>query len=167
MVLVAFGTPVLLGRTWLALPHGDFSSAPTGRALANPSYLAGVDEFSFPQFDWPARAVAREAYAAHELPGWNPYAGIGVPLIGQYQAQVVFPFGMLEQFVGLIGWQLLVLLRVLLSGLGTYLFVAAVTTSAAARLVGAMFYSFSAYFLWFASIPAFTTGAMLLPWLFW
>jgi hypothetical protein len=164
VILLLFGSPLLLGLSWLPMPPASFHVS--DGHVRSPNYPVGVDNFTFPQFDWPARVVAKEAHDAGELPGWNPYAGLGIPLVGQYETQLLFPLEVFERFVGVGGWQIAVLLRVLLAALGAYLFLGKVGIRPSARLGGALFYGLSAYFIWFLTIPAFASGAMLVPWLF-
>ena len=149
------------------MPHNPFSPIQEDYSGRTPAYPVGVDDFSFPHFDWPARIVAKEAHLAGELPLWNPHAGLGVPLVGQYEPQILFPLEILERFLGLEGWQFMVLLRAVLAGTGAYLLLTSVAAAPASRLAGALFYALSACFVWFVSIPAFVSGAMLVPWLFW
>jgi hypothetical protein len=164
-IALTFGVPVLLGLSWLPVPHGpnrDFFAAYVG-AL---KFLYAYDEFSFPHFDWPSRFVERESLAGGEFPFWNPYSSLGTPLISQYQNQLLFPLEWLEIWLGPFGLNVILLLKIGFAGWGTYLFVSRIIPPGAARVTAALMYALSPFFLWLHSVPAFVNGAALTPWLF-
>src|SRR5207244_13328856 len=68
IILAVFGAPIVLGLSWFPMPHNPFSPIQEDYSGRTPAYPVGVDDFSFPHFDWPARIVAKEAHLAGELP---------------------------------------------------------------------------------------------------
>jgi len=154
-----FGLPVLLGLSWLPSPAGSGSSVP--------QYPAALDVFSFVHVDWPWRVLEANQLRQGHLPTWNSYSSLGLPFAAQYQNQIFFPVEWIEIFGGQIVWNLLLIGKMVIAGLGTYLVLRRMIRNDLPALLGAALYMFSAYFLWLYPIAAFVNSAALLPWLFW
>lgn len=166
LLLAIFTVPILIGHSWSPLPVGIFGE--TYQSVEHgPAFVVGVDNYSFPNFDWPNREVARRSVAAHEFPLWNPYSSLGYPLAGQTQTQVFFPLEILERHLGSVGWSYVFCFKVIAAFFGAFLLLDNFVKHRVAKLFGALFYSTSAYFIWFSSIPAFINGAMMVPFVFW
>lgn len=166
VLLAVFGTPVALGLSWLSLPYGPYSPLLERFLTGWPAYPVGVDNFSFPHFEWPSREFARQAEHLGSGPYWNPHVGLGIPMLGQYETQMLFPLEILERKLGLQAWNWILVLKIAFAATGAYVFVAQFTQKHMARIAGALCYGMSAYFVWFISIPAFVNGAMMVPWMF-
>jgi hypothetical protein len=161
LAISTFGLPLLLGLSWWPYPHTPFASG--GRM---PVWMTAMDNFSFSHLDWPARVIEAAQLRRGELPLWNAYSSLGVPLAAQYQNQVFFPLEWVEMFGGPRLWTLFLMGKMVVAGIGSYLVLQRLVRDDLAALVGAIEYEFSAYFLWLYTVPAFVNGAFLLPWLF-
>jgi Bacterial membrane protein YfhO len=161
LVISTHGLPLALGLTWWPVP-----SIIGGDPARGPRYPAAVDEYSFPHVDWPWRVVEADQVRQGRLPLWNPYSSLGLPFPAEYQNQVFFPLEWVEMFGGPTLWGLLLLVKMTLAGIGTYLLLRRLVDSDLAALAGAVLYTFSGYFLWLYTVTAFVNGAMLVPWLF-
>lgn len=166
VLLAVFGTPVALGLSWFPLPYGPYSPLLERFLTGWPAFPAGVDSFSFAHFEWPAREFARQAEQLGGSAYWNPHVGLGIPMLGQYETQMLFPLEIVERKLGLQAWNWILVLKIALAATGAYVFVAQFTRTHAARVAGALCYGMSAYFVWFINIPAFVNGAMMVPWMF-
>jgi len=160
LVIATFGLPVILGRSWFPLPSTPFT--PTD----GPRHIPAFDNFSFSHVEWPWRVVEVEQLRHGTLPMWNPLSSLGLPLPAQYQNQLFLPLEWLEMFGGHLTWNLLLLLKIVLAGLGAYVFVRAGVSNNMAATAAAFCYGFSAYFLWFHAVTGFVNAAVLVPWVF-
>ena len=163
VILIVFGAPVAAGYSWFPLPflpHWDV-------APAQPAYLLGYDNFTFPHVDWPWRLVAAHEIANNGLPLWNPYASLGIPFAAQYENQLFFPLEWLELWLGLAAWNAVLVVKIIIAAVGAWLLLRRVLSDPQASAVGAAFYAFSPYFIWFQSVTSFVTGAMMTPWVCW
>lgn len=83
-----------------------------------------------------------------QVPWWNPYSGIGLPLAAEMQSGSFFlPFTLLLHFPGAV-----VLLRLclqLLSGVLTYLLLERLGVASTAAFAGALLYAWNGTFAWF------------------
>lgn len=107
-------------------------------------------------------------YAAQELlsgriPWWNPYEGVGVPLIAEMQSAALFP---LTAILLLPKGQLLFHISLqILSGLFTYGFLRSLKLTKTSSLFGASIFEFNAVFAWLAN--AVVNPIPFLPLLLW
>jgi len=162
VTFLVYGIPVFVGSSWLPTPNFP----PRADGTRQPAFNAGYDTFSFRYFDLPYREMARQDIADGELPLWNPNSWLGVPMTAQYQNQPFSPLEWLDWLGGNRWWNITLLLRIALAGLGTFLLVRRLSASDAAGYTGAFAYMGSAYFAGFQSVAAFLNGAAVLPWLF-
>lgn len=102
------------------------------------------------------------------LPLWNPYQGLGVPLLAQYSTRVCFPYQILQNVCPVAWTDLFLLGRAWLAGLGTYLFLRRLPGMGdAPALLGGTAYMLSGAFVWFFHLEQMTNVAFVLPWLMW
>jgi len=111
--------------------------------------------------------VARSIVLSGDLPLWNPFASLGLPLAAQYQPQLFFPFEWLEIALGRTSWDVLLIVKISLGGLGAYLLAANIVDDRIARTYAGVAYAFSPFLIWLHTVPAFVNGAVLVPWVFW
>jgi len=99
----------------------------------SPSYL----NYPYDQFD-------AEAFRQHQFPVWNPYNAAGVPLLAQAQSN---PFNPLKLVYYLFphsrGYDLFLLARLLVAGLGTFAFARILGLRFLSALVAALAFSYS------------------------
>jgi membrane protein YfhO len=162
MTFVVYGIPIVLGSSWLPAP--DFPHRVD--QSRQPAFRVGYDNFSFAHFDLPYREIARHSAAEGEIPLWNANSWLGVPIAAQYQDQVFSPLEWIDWLGGNRWWNVTLLLRIALAGLGTFLLVRRLTSDETVASVAATLYVLSSYFSGFQSIAAFVNAAALLPWLF-
>lgn len=139
----------------------NLQGAPPG-----PINVVGYDNFSYPYVDWPWRLLESKSINSGQLPLWNEYASLGLPFPGQFQNQLFFPLEWIEIYLGILGRNIFLVVKIFFAGLGAYFLSLYVVKNKIAALAGGVSYSFSAYFIGFQSIAAFVNGAMLVPWLF-
>ena len=113
LVMFTHGMPLLAGFTWWPLPLYQFFS-PSRR----PSFLAAADAMTFAHVDWPWRVLAQQWLAAGYLPLWNPFSSLGIPFMGQIQNQLMFPEEWIELLGGPALWNLLLIGKLILAGMG-------------------------------------------------
>ncbi len=159
---LTYGLPVIVGSSWFPTPIFP----PRTDGSRQPAYKTGYDTFSFRYFDLPYREMAQKGLAVGELPLWNPNSWLGVPMPAQYQNQVFSPLEWVDWLGGNRWWNLTLILRISLGGLGTFLFVRRFLNDDVAGLAAGIIYQFSGYLAGFQSVTAFLNGAATLPWLF-
>ena len=162
------------------------AAAQLGPALTGSKVLAAEDQILFlPPFDSvkpaglqrpsapnlgdgallynPHLLVARDAVREGRLPGWNPWIGAGRP-IGAEQGAPFHPLNwpaFVLPFWNSLGW--IALLKLLVAGLGTYLFARALGLRRTPSLFGAVAFSASVPLLVF--VFHWTAIYALLPWM--
>ena len=99
---------------------------------------------------------------AGQLPLWNPYEGLGAPLLGEMQAAALFPPTLLlllphGQLIEQASLQIV-------AGFGTYLFLRRLGLGVTAAVAGGIFFAFNGVFAWLRN--AIFNPVALLPWLF-
>ncbi|MSU47376.1 MAG: hypothetical protein EXS42_09725 [Lacunisphaera sp.] len=157
-----YGIPVIVGSTWLPTPGFP---ARTDQSR-HPKYQVGYDSFSFPQFELPYRELARQSLAQGELPLWNPYSALGLPIAAQYENQVFSPLEWLDLALNDNRvWNLTLLLRIAFAGWGAFLFLRRPTGDDLTALSAGLIYMVTSFFVGFQSMAGFLNGAVLLPWL--
>jgi hypothetical protein len=96
-----------------------------------------------------------------EVPWWNPYSGVGLPLAAEYQPAAFFPLTLLLLLPKGMLWQHL-LLQVL-SGLGTYALLRQMGLTRLAATTGGALFAFNGTLAWFSHAPA--QPVAFLPWM--
>ncbi len=107
------------------------------------------------------------------LPLWNPYNGMGVPFIANYQSAVFYPinwllliFYMIGHIEGLaIGVTLLIPLHLFISGLGIMRILGQFEKSKFAQLMGGIVFAFSGYILTRLTFISMVWAYAWLPWI--
>lgn len=175
VVTVAFA--LVLCVAFFPLVFQDRTFAPNGR-LAQQSGREGADYPYRPPdesaildggaFIWlfePMGRVRHEVYADGDAPLWNPYTGLGVPLLGDLQTAPFGPFYAPLFFKPTQkGWNLTVLVRLLVGGVGAFALLRALGARPPAALLAAFGYLLvPAYILWMHSVSL--SLESLAPWL--
>lgn len=97
------------------------------------------------------------------LPAWNPREGLGMPLTGNLNTEVFNPLKLfLNIFPGPFSQDLFFLLRLLVMGAFTYLFLREMKLSLAASLLGSSSFMLSGYSVWWINLHPLST-VMYLP----
>jgi len=139
---VVFGGRTLQTSSWCP---GTTPSGPYG-AGAPPSALPVIDPGASSWQNEPWSAKIREEFKAGRWPLWNPESGVGTPLLANAQSA---PFSPLRAIPHLFGspaaWDAYYLLRLLLAGFFTFLFLRLWKLSLPASLAGAVVFMFTGY----------------------
>ena len=97
------------------------------------------------------------------LPVWNPYEGLGMPLIANMNSEALNPLKLfLNLFPHPFSQDIFFLLRLLVAGLFTYLFLREMKLSRASSLLGSSFFMLSGYSVWWVNLHPLST-VMYLP----
>ncbi len=92
--------------------------------------------------------LSAEDWLHGQVPWWNPYAGVGLPLAAEMQSESFFlPFVLILHFSG--GVIYLRIIMQALAGIFTFLLLRQLRLSPPAAFLGAIFYSFNGTFAWF------------------
>lgn len=139
--LTLFFAPALLGA-------GDFVYRDTGRMHA-------------PSKRWIAGELAQG-----RLPEWNPYAGLGMPVVASAQDAVLHPFGAvllaLPPAAAMKTW---ILLSFVLAAAGTFVWARALGLERAAAALAAVVFTFSGPLVSASDNVQFLTTYAALPWI--
>jgi hypothetical protein len=144
VLLVLFYFPVVFGGRTLTtsgVTPGVLPSGPYGCEL-HPTFSV-VDPGQSAWMDDPYAYLAGKELKQGKIPLWNPYNGLGIPLVGDILTSVFYP---LKLFVYIlpnpIGWDVFFLLRILLAGICIYGFVRSLGCSSPAALTAAAGFMF-------------------------
>jgi hypothetical protein len=110
--------------------------------------------------------LARHELAAHRLPLWNPHQDGGVPLLGNLQSALASPLLAPALLLGVEdGWNLSLLLRILVAGAGCFLLLRDLGRSRLAAWLGMVGFALAGPFVaWLEATNTLVVAA--LPWLF-
>ncbi|MCU0293333.1 MAG: YfhO family protein [Thermoanaerobaculaceae bacterium] len=166
---------LLAGAVWLGLGmHRGLLLSSDIRSLAFPwqPFLAehrsgNVDLADPAQQFVPWLQLARGELAAGRLPLWNPYQDGGVPLLGNAQSALASPLVWPALLLGVErGWNLSLLLRLLVAVAGTYLWLRDLGRSRLTAALGAVSFGMSGAFVAWLEHPH-TLVAAAAPWVLW
>jgi uncharacterized membrane protein YfhO len=114
----------------------------------------------------PWREFAREAILRGHLPLWNPWLGMGAPLVANYQSAIFYPPNWLLLITGSAwGHGLLVLLHIVWAGIGMLLLVKQLGMSKLSQAVAALSFSLSGYLIARAGFLSINATVAWLPWI--
>lgn len=106
--------------------------------------------------------LAHRELSSGRLPLWNPYQDGGVPLLGNGQSALGSPLIWPVLLLGVgAGWNLSLLLRIVVAAVGTFLWLAELGRSRAAALLGAAMFALSGPFVAWLEHPHTLTVAGL------
>ena len=157
-----FGGKVLSGNDLLFF-QSPFSSFRPPELLrpTNPYTYDAVYVFH------PDMQLARALLGAGELPLWNPYSQSGRPLLASQQGAPFYPLTFLAYLLPFwhsLAW--IAALKVMLAGLGTFVFARSLGLRAVPSVLGGVSYALGSYFVLWLEHPH-TNIYLLLPWLLW
>ena len=112
------------------------------------------------------RYVASQMRKGH-LPEWNPYAGLGAPLVADAVQAVQHPFNLLlVAFPFDLGFKLWVVLSYLMAGMGAWLWARRLGISWHAALAAGFTYALSGFLVSSSDNMQYLTSMAALPWIF-
>jgi len=175
LVAVAFGAFLVLAFADVTV--GDRTFAPNGRLATQtgfptvdyphepPSRAVVDDGGAFSWFFEPMAVVVHDAYADGAFPLWNPHAGLGMPLAANFQSAPASPLVLpVVAHPSQEVWDLLLLLRLLVGGVGCFALLRALGAGPAPAFVAAVGYLLSSSFVLFLTAVSLTVEAFV-PWL--
>ena len=116
----------------------------------------------------PWQEAARTALTAGEWPLWNPLLGNGAPLLANYQLAFFYPPNWLNFLLASgRGMSLVTVLHVLWGGLGAWVYTRSLGLRPFARLMGALSFMLSGYFISRLGFPSIGGTVPWLPWILW
>jgi hypothetical protein len=134
-------------------------------ADAGGSILKGVPYLD-PNNGFQTQALGRRAaldWLHGQVPWWNYYSGVGLPLAAEYQPGALFPLTLLLLLPK--GPVLLQLSLQVLCGIGTYGLLRQLGSARFSATVGALLFAFNGTLAWQAHAPA--SAVPFLPWFLW
>jgi hypothetical protein len=113
----------------------------------------------------PWRTFAIETLRQGHLPLWNPWLGMGAPLLANYQSALLYPPNFLLAITGPAwGQGLLVMLHLIWAGAGMIVLTRRLGLGSLAQIVAALAYSLSGYVVARASFLSINAATAWLPW---
>lgn len=173
LVALAYGNVVFLRRSLnpvLLIPqreiqsttgYSDIAGNTEGRHgwhvdLANPAYL-----------EWPVNLAIGRALKAGHIPLVMPDQNLGIPLVGQYCHRIFSPYQVIENLFLPVGYDFFILLRLILAGAFTYLFLRPLCQTRVAALVGAVGFGLGSIMVIYSNHEEVSNVAMTVPLLLW
>lgn len=121
----------------------------------------------------PWRHLAVEIIRSGEIPFWNPYSGMGAPLLANYQSALLYPGNwilILLEFVGGIVWSVrgqayLIFVHFILAGMGMKRWVKEMGIGGNGQLISGIGFGLCGYLVSRASFQSIIITATWLPWI--
>ena len=114
----------------------------------------------------PWHSFALQVMAGGHVPLWNPWLGMGAPLLANHQSAVLYPPNLLLAVVGPAwGHGLLVLLHLVLAGAGMVLLARRLGLGASGQTVSAIAFSLSGYLVARAGFLSMNAALAWVPWI--
>ncbi len=118
-------------------------------------------------------SLAWEYVRAGSAPLWNPYSGMGAPLLANYQSAIFYPphwFYLLMDSIGGITWMawtqaILVTIHLIWAGIGMVIFIRRLGLNEVAQIIGGLAYGMSGYLVARAGFFSINASAAWLPWM--
>jgi Bacterial membrane protein YfhO len=155
ILCVAFGDIVFLGRTLLTsnMQFGTMPSGAYGYTGPRAHNASVVDSYASAFQYEPYVKVLHDNIGHHWLPLWDPYVGLGAPLLANMASAVLSPMRVILASVEKPAfWDFYILLRLFLAAFFTYLFAREIGIGFTGSLVAAIAYSLSGHFIYFINM---------------
>jgi hypothetical protein len=124
--------------------------------LANPAYL-----------EWPVNIFIGKSLRAGHIPLVMPNQCLGVPLIGQYCHRVLSPYQMIENLFFPLGYNYFILLRLVLAGIFTCLFLRPLCRRGVSAILAGVGYGLGTVMVVYSNHEEVSNVAMMLPLVIW
>lgn len=123
----------------------------------------------------PWRSLALQVMRGGEFPFWNPFNGMGAPLMANYQSALFYPPGWILYLFGLVrgaegiawGYTLLVPLHLAWAGIGMARLMERLRFSELPRIVSSLSFSMCGYLVARAGFFSIIWAASWMPWVLW
>lgn len=165
LIALFFHDVLFSGKTLSAssLLPGSTPNGPYGFSGYKPGLPFSFDTAGNAWVNEPNPYIIREVLREGAVPAWNPYEGMGIPLIGNLNSEVFNPLKLfLNLFPHPFSQDIFFLLRLLIMGSFTYLFLRETNLSLGSSLFGSSFFMLSGYSVWWINLHPLST-IMYLP----
>lgn len=155
LLLIFFFDVIFLGKTLStsSLLPGTSIDGPYGFSGYKPDMPFSIDIGGNAWINEPNPYIIKRTLNKGILPLWNPYEGLGMPLVGNLNTEIFNP---LKIFLNLSPSPFLqdifFLLRLFVMGIFTYLFLRELRRSYVSSLFGSSFFMLSGYSLWWINL---------------
>ncbi|MDP2910121.1 MAG: hypothetical protein Q8N69_03575, partial [bacterium] len=112
---------------------------------------------------FPENKFLGDSYKNGSFPFWNPYKGVGEPIVSMFDAGQFFPYQILEDISPVKSWDFFFLGRLIIAGFFSFLFLRSLKLSFLDSFLGGIIYMFSGGFVWFINTEAMVNAAMMIP----
>lgn len=170
LVFSVFFLPYLIGgKTLYPIAEGrsiQFINENTSAmsAILNPNYL---DHGATDWIESPINSVVNHAILEGDLPLWNPYSSMGMPVLANTNGATLAPLGFFLNFVNSeFAWNAMYIGRLFFAVIFTFYFLRRLGLYQLASVSGALLFGFSGYAQLHLNMFHFHVDAML-PFLFW
>jgi hypothetical protein len=154
------------GETWWYSRDPLFAAA---RTFPAPARARDIWDPSAAALNAVSDRFASESWGRLELPLWDPYQSLGLPLLAELHAVVLSPMRLLLSYPfggGDVGTTILIVAQVVMAAYGAFVWLRAAGISKEAAAGTAAAYPFFAGNLPYLRFTT-TAGAALLPWMLW
>ncbi|NLF00802.1 MAG: YfhO family protein [Anaerolineales bacterium] len=144
--LALFFWPAVLGGRVLLPADLIFEVDPLWRPLAPDGWTQSANQLLSDQvyLYYPWSVLARRSLAQGQIPLWNPYAGAGLPFVGNAQSALFSPFTLVAYLLPLhASYVITAILRLLVAGVFTYLFAREIGIARRGALLAMVAFTFS------------------------
>jgi hypothetical protein len=165
LLLLFFYDIVFFGKTLStsAFLPGTSPQGPYGFSGQKPAMPFSFDTPGNAWVNEPNPYIIRKVLEGGSLPTWTPYEGLGMPLLANMNSELLNPLKLfLNLFPHPFAQDIFFLLRLLVAGLFTCLFLREMKLSLASSLLGGSFFMLSGYSVWWINLHPLST-VMYLP----
>ncbi len=165
LLILFFHDVLFLGKTLSvsSLLPGTTPQGPFGFSGHRPETPFSFDIAGNALVNEPNPYIIRRLLDEKTLPAWNPFEGLGIPLIGNLNTEVFNPLKVfLNLFPSPFSQDIFFLARLLVMGLFTYLFLKEMRLSPGSSFLGSAFFMLSGYSAWWINLHPLST-VMYLP----
>src|SRR6185437_7685315 len=135
----------------LGLVHANALGYTAGLGTPTPGLVPGLPTID-PNIGFTAQALGTQAarqWFAGQIPWWNPYEGVGMPLAGEMQSAAFFPLTLL--LIAPFGQTVFHVCLQIIAGVSTYYLLRQLRLARTAALTGAVLFEFNGVFAWLAN----------------
>ena len=135
----------------LGLVHANALGYTAALGTASPGFVGGQPTID-PNIGFTSQALGTQAarqWFAGQVPWWNPYEGVGLPLAGEMQSAAFFPLTLL--LVAPWGQTALHICLQVIAGVSTYYLLRQMGLSRVAAFTGGALFEFNGVFAWLAN----------------
>jgi hypothetical protein len=148
--LVALAVVIRLPEL-LGLVHANALGYTAALGTSSPGFVGGQPTID-PNIGFTAQALGTQAarqWFAGQIPWWNPYEGVGLPLAGEMQSAAFFPLTLL--LIAPWGQTVLHICLQAIAGVSAYYLLRQMRLSRVAAFTGGALFEFNGVFAWLAN----------------